>query len=118
MEDIRKTLPEMPEARRERYITEFKLPEYDSNIITASKHLSDLFEKATAVCNNPKTVSNWIMSDITRVLNEEEMEASQIPFTAEQVGKLVFLILLPLLLLHLKFVSSLFLLLYLLGLLD
>ena len=92
IEEIRKTLPEMPEKRKERYMAEFKLPEYDSNIITSSKHLSDLFEKATAVCNNPKSVSNWIMSDITRVLNEEEMEPSQIPFTADELGKLVILI--------------------------
>lgn len=92
IEEIRKTLPEMPEKRRERYIAEYKLPEYDSNIITSSKHLSNLFEDATAVCNNPKAVSNWIMSDITRILNEEEMEPSQIPFTAEELGKLVVLI--------------------------
>ena len=43
IEEIRKTLPEMPESRRARYIEEYKLPEYDSNILTTSKHLSDLF---------------------------------------------------------------------------
>ena len=90
--DIKKTLPEMPEKRRERYIEEFKLPEYDSNILTASKHLSDLFENATKVCNNPKAVSNWIMTDITRILNAEEKEPKDIPFTAEQLGELIILI--------------------------
>jgi len=92
IENIRKSLPEMPESRRERYINEFNLPEYDSNILTASKYLSDLFEKATEVCNNPKAVSNWIMTDITRILNEKEQEPNEIPFTAEQLGKLVILI--------------------------
>jgi len=92
IQEIKDNLPEMPESRRERYINEFKLPEYDSNIITASKYLSDLFEKATAVCNNPKAVSNWIMTDITRILNEKEQEPTDIPFTAEQLGELVILI--------------------------
>ena len=92
IEEIRKTLPEMPESRRARYIEEFKLPEYDSNILTSSKHLSDLFEKATEICKNPKAVSNWIMTDITRILNEKEEEPSAIPFTPEELGKLVILI--------------------------
>lgn len=92
IEEIRKTLPEMPESRRARYIEEYKLPEYDSNILTSSKHLSDLFEQATEICKNPKAVSNWIMTDITRILNEKEEEPSAIPFTPEELGKLIILI--------------------------
>ena len=91
-ENIRKSLPEMPESRKERYINEYKLPEYDSNILISSKYFSDLFEGATKVCNNPKAVSNWIMTDITKELNEKELEPSDIPFTAEQLGNLVILI--------------------------
>ena len=89
-EQIRKSLPEMPEQRKVRYMEEFKLPEYDSNIIVSSKYLSDFFEAATKVCNNPKSVSNWIMTDIIRVQNEEDLE--KMPFTAEQLGKLIVLI--------------------------
>ena len=92
IENIKKTLPEMPESRKERYIKEFKLPEYDSNILTSSKYLSDLFEKATEKCHNPKAVSNWIMTDIARILNEKEQEPNDIPFKAEDLGKLVELI--------------------------
>ena len=91
-ENIRKSLPEMPEVRRERYVKEFNLPEYDANVLTAEKALSDMFEKANSVCNNPKTVSNMIMTDIIGYLNAEEMEAKEIPFTAEQLGSLVVLI--------------------------
>ena len=91
-ENIRKSLPEMPESRKERYINEYKLPEYDSNILISSKYFSDLFEGATKVCNNAKAVSNWIMTDITKELNEKELEPSDIPFTAEELGKLVVLI--------------------------
>ena len=92
IDSIKKTLPEMPEVRYKKYIEEYKLPEYDSKILTSSKYLSDLFEKATKICNNPKSVSNWIMTEVTRILNEEEKEPSQIPFTAEQLGKLILLI--------------------------
>jgi len=92
IENIRKNLPELPESRKRRYIENFGLPEYDANMITASKHLSNMFEKAVEVCNNPKSVSNWIMSDIARILNEKEMEPNEIPFTAEQLGQLVVLI--------------------------
>ena len=91
-ENIRKNLPEMPELRRERYVKEFNLPEYDANVLTAEKSLSDMFEKANNVCNNPKTVSNMIMTDIIGYLNAEEIEAKEIPFTAEQLGNLVVLI--------------------------
>ena len=92
IDSIKKTLPEMPEVRYKKYVEEYKLPEYDSKILTSSKYLSDLFEKATKICNNPKSVSNWIMTEVTRILNEEEKEPSQIPFTAEQLGKLILLI--------------------------
>lgn len=92
IEDIRKSLPELPDARRKKYIEEYKLPEYDARVITASKHLADLFEVATKTCNNPKAVSNWIMSDITKITNELQMEASDIPFTGEQLGELVVII--------------------------
>ncbi len=90
-EEIRKSLPEMPEKRKERYIEEFKLPEYDSNILTSSKPLSDLFEESTKICNNPKAVSNLIITDIIKNLNEREIEAKEIPFTAENLGELVVL---------------------------
>ncbi len=92
IEEIRRNLPELPESRKRRYIEEIGLPEYDANLLTASKYFSDLFEKASKICNNPKAVSNWIMTDITKELNEKELEPDQIPFTAEQLGNLVVLI--------------------------
>ena len=68
------------------------MSEKDANIITGSKYLSDLFEKASKVCNNPKAVSNWIISDISRILNETEIEPIEIPFDYNQLGKMVTLI--------------------------
>ena len=92
IENIKKELPELPESRKERYLKEYNLSEKDANIITASKYLSDLFEGAIKVCNNPKAVNNWIISDISRILNETEMEPIEIPFDSNQLGKLVALI--------------------------
>ncbi len=92
IENIKKSLPELPESRKQRYLEEYKLSEKDANLITSSKYLSDLFEEASKVCNNPKAVNNWIISDISRILNETEMDPIEIPFDSKQLGKLVILI--------------------------
>lgn len=92
IDNIKNTLPELPESRKQRYLEEYKLSEKDANLITSSKYLSDLFEQATAICNNAKAVNNWIISDISRILNETEMEPIQIPFDSKQLAKLVILI--------------------------
>ena len=92
IENIKNTLPEMPESRKQRYLNEYKLSEKDAGIITSSKYLSDLFEKASEICGNYKAVNNWIISDISRILNENEMEPVEIPFNASQLAKLVTLI--------------------------
>ena len=92
IENIKKSLPEMPESRKRRYIQEYMLSEKDSNTITSSKYLANLFENAIKVCNNPKVVNNLIISDISRILNEKEMESIDIPFTGVELGELVILI--------------------------
>ena len=92
IENIKNTLPELPESRKQRYFDEYKLSEKDANLITSSKYLSDLFEDTIKVCNNPKAVNNWIISDISRILNETEMDPIEIPFDSKQLGKLIILI--------------------------
>ena len=92
IENIKKNLPELPESRKARYMSEYGLSEKDARLITASKYLSDLFEGAKNICENAKLSANWILSDISRILNEKEMEPDQIPFTAEQLGKMIVLI--------------------------
>ncbi len=92
IENVKLHLPELPKIRKQRYLTEYMLSEKDANTITSSKHLSDLFENTIKVCNNPKAVNNWIISDISRILNEKELEPSGIPFNATELGKLIILI--------------------------
>jgi len=92
VEDLRASLPEMPNVRRDRYINELGLPEYDATQITNSKHMAEFFDKAVAKCGNAKLVSNWIMSDLSRKLNETEMEITDVKFTAVNLGELIELI--------------------------
>ena len=92
IENIKKNLPELPESRKARYLEEYKLSEKDSRMLTSSKYLSNMFEAALDICENPKAVANWLLSDVSRILNEKELEPDQIPFTAEQLAKMITLI--------------------------
>ena len=92
IENIKTTLPELPESRKARYMSEYKLSEKDSRMLTASKYLSNLFEDAEKICKNAKSVANWLLSDVSRILNEEELEPENIPFTGKELAKLVTLI--------------------------
>ena len=92
IQNIKDHLPELPEARKARYINEMKLPEYDAGIITSSKALSDFFEEASKECGNAKAVSNWIMTDIIRIARENDIDYSNLPFTAKRFASLIKLI--------------------------
>ena len=90
--NIKKQLPELPESRKTRYMKDLELSEKDANFLTSSKALSDIFEKAGEICKNYKGVCNWLNSDISRILNEKEMEPEDIPFTAEELAEMVTII--------------------------
>ena len=89
---IKEELPELPESRKARYMKDLSLSEKDANFLTSSKALSDIFEKAGEICKNYKGVCNWLNSDISRILNEKEMEPEEIPFTADQLAEMVVII--------------------------
>lgn len=86
---IRANQPEFRTEKIQRYREEFDIPEYDIEIITASKHLADIFEATTAICNQPKQVSNWLMGETMRLLKEKEMEPEEICFSPENLAKLI-----------------------------
>ena len=92
IENVRNSLPELPESRKERYLNEYKLSEKEAKALTSSKYLSDFFEKGTELSGNPKAVCNWLTSDIARILNEKEMEPDEIPFHPEDLTELIGLI--------------------------
>ena len=89
---IKNNLPELPESRKQKYLSVYGLSEKDSRMLTSSKYLSNMFEEAEKICKNGKAVANWLLSDVSRILNENEMEADSIPFTAEQLAKMIELI--------------------------
>jgi len=92
VERLENELPELPDARKQRYISDYGLPEYDAGILTSSKDLSDFFEEAIKESTNVKAVSNWIMGDMLRILNERSLEAFEIPFPPAYLVKLISLI--------------------------
>ena len=73
VEELRKSLPELPGQRKRRYMNELGLPEYDSELITSFWSLADFFEEAVSAGGDPKQVSNWIMGDIMKTLNERNI---------------------------------------------
>ncbi len=89
---VRDAQPEMQEEKVARYQAEFGLPEYDAKLLTGSKHLADLFEAATALCNRPKEVSNWLMVEGMRLVKEQEQDVDQLSFSPENLAKLIRLV--------------------------
>lgn len=86
---IKSAEPEFRDEKKKRYIDEYKLPEYDADIITLYKKLADIFEKAVSICNKPKKVSNWLMGETMRILKEKEMDPDDITFSPENLAKLI-----------------------------
>lgn len=89
---IRESLPEFREEKKERYLREFELPEYDVDIITGTKALADLFEQTVALGAAPKKVSNWIMVETMRLLKERLMDPEDIAFSPEHLAALIALV--------------------------
>jgi aspartyl-tRNA(Asn)/glutamyl-tRNA(Gln) amidotransferase subunit B len=90
IEEIRATLPELPDARKNRFIEEYGLPEYDAVILTGDRALAEYFEEAVRLGPDPKKVSNWIMTELMRELKGEEFASC--PIAARQLGSLLLLV--------------------------
>ncbi len=90
--DIRSTIPELPGEKMARYIKEFGLSEYDADLITRYRHLAEIFEEATAVCNNAKEVANFLNGECSRLLNASGQEANDLNFTPAHLGELIKLV--------------------------
>ena len=92
VERARKELPELPEKRQQRFMSELGLPAYDAEVLTASRALSDYFEACVAAHGNAKAVGNWIMGEITRSLNDSGTSITACPITPERLAELLKLI--------------------------
>jgi aspartyl-tRNA(Asn)/glutamyl-tRNA(Gln) amidotransferase subunit B len=92
IESIRAALPELPEARRARFVAQYQLPEYDAGVLTQSMGLADYFERVAAAAGNAKAASNWVMGELTRKLNETRGAIEDAPLAADALGELIALI--------------------------
>ena len=92
IEAVRESLPELPEARKERFVTAFGLPPYDAEVLTAGKELADYFEACLETFPQPKPVSNWIMGTLLGRLNAEGKSIEEAPIPAADLGALLKLI--------------------------
>ncbi|WP_027308605.1 Asp-tRNA(Asn)/Glu-tRNA(Gln) amidotransferase subunit GatB [Caloramator sp. ALD01] len=90
--NVKNTLPELPDKKRARYISEYGLPEYDASILTSSKALAAFFEDTVKEGASPKDASNWIMGEVLRTLNDREMSIEDIKVQPKHLSKLIELI--------------------------
>ena len=87
--EIRKKQPELRPQKLERYKKEYDIPEYDAKIITESKHMADIFEATTKICNKPKKVSNWLMVETMRLCKEMAIDLEDVNFSPANLAKLI-----------------------------
>ena len=91
-DEISRNMPELPEKRRNRLIEQYSLPAYDAEVLTSSRDLADYYEEILKVTNDYKSASNWVMTDVLKVVNNERISIKKFPVTAENLGKLIRLI--------------------------
>ncbi len=89
LETIRARQPELRDEKLARYETEYAIPAYDAGILTSSKKMADFFEATTAICNNPKKVSNWLMGETMRLQKEKNLDQDEIPFSPQNLANLI-----------------------------
>jgi len=92
IEEVRRSLPELPLERKERFVRQYGIPEYDAGVLTASKALADYYERCVELFPEPKQVSNWVMGELLRLLNEAGKEPEDCPVPPEGLAELLGLI--------------------------
>ena len=92
MKEVRKAIPELPDARQRRYQEELGLPAYDAHVLTLTKEMSDMFEETVALGADPKLASNYLMVDVNAYLNKVQQELKETALTAEGLAGMIKLI--------------------------
>jgi aspartyl-tRNA(Asn)/glutamyl-tRNA(Gln) amidotransferase subunit B len=91
-ERVRARMPELPVSRRRRFIEDLGLREYDAEVLTAARAMSEYFEKVTAAAGDARAAANWVMGDLSALLKQESREIEDSPVSAEHLGQLIALI--------------------------
>lgn len=89
IESIRTTLPELPATKRERFIAQYQLSNYDASLLVSSPDMATYFETAVSACNEPKTTANWMLGDLSAALNKEAIDITECPVDPEDLASLV-----------------------------
>jgi aspartyl-tRNA(Asn)/glutamyl-tRNA(Gln) amidotransferase subunit B len=92
VEEMRKELPELPEKRRRRFISDYGLPEYDAGVLTAERTVADFYEAVAGLVNDAKAASNWMMQDVMRVMNERKIAIAELPLRPPGLAELITLV--------------------------
>src|SRR5271154_3469351 len=92
LSSIRENMPELPAARRARFIEAYGLREYDAGVLTSTRPLGDYFELAAKAAGDPRAAANWVMGDLAAALKETGKDVSESPVSAGNLGRLVMLI--------------------------
>jgi aspartyl-tRNA(Asn)/glutamyl-tRNA(Gln) amidotransferase subunit B len=92
IEKFANNLPELPKAKRARFIADFNITEYDAQVLTSEKAIADYFEKGTKFTKTPKVLANWIITELLREISESGTNINEIKITAENLAKMVELI--------------------------
>ena len=89
---VRETMPELPDARRRRFVEQYAIPDYDAGVLTQSAGLAAYFEAVAAAAGNAKASSNWVMGELLRTMNERGQDAATQPLEATRLAGLIKLI--------------------------
>lgn len=89
IESVRAELPELPNAKRERFVSQYELSEYDAAVIASSRQMAEFFEAVVEICKDAKLSSNWVTVDLQAVLNKQDLEIEDSPISAERLGGLI-----------------------------
>jgi len=92
IEEIRRSLPELPEAKRRRFVRDYGIPEYDAGVLTASKELAEYYETCVRAQHDPKAVSNWVMVELLGRLNKDGKDITQSPIPPDRLAALLGLL--------------------------
>jgi len=92
IEEIRRSLPELPDEKKERFVRQYEIPEYDAEILTSTKAMATYYEECVRLFPEPKTVSNWMMGDLLRELKRDEREIDQCPVTPQHLFEMLEMI--------------------------
>lgn len=89
LDEVRSQLPELPTQKRERFESQYALSAYDASVLSASRELAEYFEQVAKVCGDAKLAANWVMGELSSLLNKDNLEIEQSPVSAQHLGEMI-----------------------------